>query len=219
MFSGNDTLVWILVGAVIVSLGLSAVAVVLQIRRGRSKKQTPVSKAKANVQESQPVSPSQSWQPVDAKMMQGPWQPPANLAWREDNDYEERTQALFSGPSSSRQGPGGAAGQHQGGAWQIKIQETSPTGTRAYEITVNGEFPVGRSVDKGLQIANATVSGLQCLFIAGPDCVFIKNRSESNVTRLNGVKLDDTRPLKAGDTLGIGNVSLSLQGIYRYAAR
>ncbi|MCL2696180.1 MAG: FHA domain-containing protein [Clostridiales bacterium] len=218
MLLGNETLIWILVGAVFISLGLSAFALVMQIRRGRADKQTPVAKAKANSQGGPPAPPPQSWQPMDVQMQQGPWVPPSQQLWQNDGDFEEKTQALFSGPQSSVTLSRGVQGPPQGDAWQVNIQETGPAGTRSYEVIVSGEFPIGRNVDRGLQITNATVSGLQCMMIAGPECVFVKNRSGSNVTRLNGVKLDDTRPLKVGDTLSMGSIQLSLQGIFKNAA-
>jgi len=216
MSFGNDILIWILVGAVVASMGLSVVALILQIRRGRSDKQTPVAKAKANAQ---PASPPQDWQQVDAQRPPGQWKPPPPPVWHNDGDFEEKTQALFTGPQAAMPIAGGMHAQPQNDTWHINIQETGPAGARSYEITVSGEFLVGRNVDRGLQIADATVSSLQCVMIAGPECVFIKNRSGSNVTRLNGVKLDDTRPLKMGDTLSMGNIQLSLQGIHKYAAR
>ena len=106
----------------------------------------------------------------------------------------------------------------RGNGYQIYVQETSPDGGRDYEIIVNGEYPVGRSASTGMQINHPTVSSLHCVLIAGPDAVFVSNRSNSNITKLNGMPVEDTRPLKAGDTLALGDVRLILADIRKNAA-
>ena len=106
----------------------------------------------------------------------------------------------------------------RGNGYQVYIQETSPDGGRSYEITVNGEYPVGRSASTGMQINHPTVSGLHCVLIAGPDAVFVSNRSNTSITRLNGIPVEGTRPLKTGDTLALGDVQLTLADIRNNAA-
>ena len=57
-----------------------------------------------------------------------------------------------------------------------------------------------------------------CVLIAGPDSLFVSNRSNSNITRHNGMRLDETRPVNPGDTLSLGSVQLTLLDIRKYAA-
>ena len=199
----------ILVAAVSLSLILSIVSLILQILRGRSSNKAPKSKTKANSQNSPPSSPAQGagFNPYPPQAAQA-WRPPAAPVQQSNH-----TEPLFSAAQRPFAMGGGGTEQLQSGGYQIHIQESSPNGQRSYEIMVTGEFPVGRSASGGLQIEHSTVSGLQCVLIAGPDSVFVSNRSNSNVTRLNGVKLEDTRPLKPGDTLSLGNIQLALLDI------
>ena len=191
------------------------VALILQIRRNSSGKQKQGSETRSNSQGYTPVPPPQSNQPMNVPQMQGEWKPPV---WRKEDDYADHTEALFSYAQPPNRPPAGAAGQQQSDAWQIYIREKGPSGERSYEVMVRGEFPIGRSAQNGLLIDNSTVSGLQCVLIAGLDNVFVSNRSNSNITRLNGAMVNDTRPLKPGDTISIGNIQLSMLDI-RKAAR
>ena len=53
---------------------------------------------------------------------------------------------------------------------------------------------------------------------ASPDCVYVSNLSNSNVTQLNDVKLVETRPIKPDDALMLANVKLSLKSIQKCAS-
>jgi len=205
----SSLIIWVLAAVALISLGISAVALVIQVRRSNSRNQTPADKAKAN-QQSAPYIP-----PSPPPAAQGQWRPPVV---GDTDEYGERTEALF--PSERMQGypVGVPQGYPQSAGWQVCIRETSPTGERTFYVTVSREFPIGRTVTNGLQIDNTTVSGLQCILIEGQDCVFVSNRSNSNVTRLNGVLLEETRPVKAGDALGFGHIQLLLVEIKKHAA-
>ena len=202
---------WILVAAVSLSLILSIVSLILQILRGRSSNKTPKTKAEAKPQN---VSPP-SYSPQGA--MANPYPAPAPQPWRPPAapvQQSSHTEPLFSAAPQSFAMAGGRTEQVRNNiGYNIQIQESSPNGQRSYELRVTGEFPIGRSHSSGLQIDDSTVSGLQCVLIAGPDTVFVSNRSNSNVTRLNGAKVEDTRPLKQGDTLSLGNIQLALLDI------
>ena len=207
---------WILIGAVIISLGLSVATMIVQISKNRASSRQPPAKP-----------PSQPWgMPVAPPQYESPaaqqpppqvqsWRPPAPPHMHEDSN---RTEPLFASKARQYASDNSSYAQAQAGAFRMFIRESSPDGERNHEVTVNGELPVGRSASSGLCINHQTVSGLQCVFIAGPDSVFVSNKSGSNITRLNGAKLDDTRPLKPGDTLGLGNVQLSIVDIRKNAA-
>ena len=215
MNSGSNILIWILAVAVFASLGLSIAVLILQIRRDRVAKQSMAMKAKDKPQSVLPM-PRQSGQAINIPKAQGEWQPPV---WNKPSDYGDRTEALFSYDQSYNTTTTGSRTQGMHDAWQIYIKERGLSGERTYDVMVSGELLVGRSVQNGLKIDNSTVSGLQCVLIARQDCVYVGNRSNSNVTRLNGVKLEDIRPLKPGDILSLGSIQLSLLDICKFAVR
>ncbi|MCL2151805.1 MAG: FHA domain-containing protein [Oscillospiraceae bacterium] len=210
---GSDLMAWILIAAVSLSLVLSVITLILQILRGRASKNKPDKKEKSGLYDKPPVPPV--WEaggyPYQAQAPQA-WVPPVVPVQQGGH-----TEPLFSASPQSFAAPGDG-GSAQNNGYRVYIREMSPNGERSYEIIVNGEFPVGRSPSRGLQIDNATVSGLHCVLIAGPDNVFVSNRSNSNITMLNGVRLEDTRPLKPGDSLSLGKVQLVLIDIRKNAA-
>ena len=210
----NELLSWIIMGAVALSLILSVITLILQILRGRASKQKSGKKGKAGAKNK---SPNQSQQGMGNNPYPAPppqaWIPPVNPVVQENH-----TEPLFSAAPQYSAMPGGAGGNALYSGYQVSIKETAPMGERSYDVTVNGEFPIGRTQSNGLLIDHSTVSGLQCMLIAGPDKVFVTNKSNSNVTLLNGAKLTDTRPVKPGDTLSLGKVQLVIVGIRSNAA-
>jgi len=212
--SGSFLLTLVLIIAVIISLALSVITLILLLRKNSTSPKTPKTKSVPGPDSSGQAAPP----PQGAGGYSYP--NPTPQAWLPRSapvQHSDHTESLFSShtpyPANGR-----VVEQRQNYGYRIQVQETSATGSRNYEITVNGECPVGRSVSNGLKIDNPTVSGQQCMLIAGPDAVFVSNRSTSNVTRLNGVMLEDTRPLKAGDTLNLGNIQLTLLDIRNNAA-
>ena len=226
----NITLAWILLVAAVMSLAISVTTFIIQLRKSHQRGQTPIAMAKANRQKKRrgrPPSvtgknpPYQSMNTQPSHMNPGyppyasePWWPPAPSFL---NDNGGQTEPLFSSVPKQSVIIGDKTEQIRNDVYQLLIRESSPEGIRESEITVCGEFAIGRSVTNGLIINNKTVSGLQCALVAGPDCVFVNNRSSSNVTRLNGIKLEGTRPVKVGDTLSLGSVQLLLLDIQKYA--
>ena len=99
--------------------------------------------------------------------------------------------------------------------YHISLRIITKENEQNREITVNGEFTVGRLPTCGLCIGEQAVSRLHCVLIAKYDGLFVSNRSSTNVTKLNGSKLTDAQPLKTGDTLNIGDVRLSVQNVRR----
>ena len=206
---GNGLLTWILIAAVSLSLALSIVTLILQILRTRSQNNTPGKKTKHKAE------PFPSAQEPPANHYPSPtpqaWIPPVIPV-----QHSNHTEPLFSARQQSYTMPGNATEHLQNNGYHIYIRETSPMGERNYEIKVIGEFPVGRSVVGGLQIDQSTVSRLQCMLIAGPDSVFVSNKSSSNISLLNGTKLTNTQPLKPGDTLSFGNIQLTMLNINKH---
>jgi len=211
----NELLSWILIAAVGLSLALSVITLILQILRNRSSKQKSGKKGKAGLNNASPLPPQQGMgnNPYPAQSPQA-WIPPVNPVMQESH-----TEPLFSAVPLSPIMAGSDGGVAQYSGYQVSIKETAPTGERNHDVTVNGEFPIGRTQTNGLLIDHSTVSGLQCVLIAGPDRVFVSNKSNSNTTLLNGAKLQDTRPLMPGDTLSLGKVQLTLIDIRNYGAR
>ena len=204
----NELLSWIVMGAVALSLILSIITLILQILRGRSPKQKSGKKGKAGLIDGSSISQQgMGINPYPAPPPQA-WIPPVNPVVQENH-----TEPLFSAASQYSPMPGGVGGPAQYSGYKVSIKETAPMGERSYEVIVSGEFPIGRSPSNGLQIDDSTVSGSQCVLIAGPDCVFVSNKSNSNITLHNGAKLTDTRPLRPGDTLYLGKVQLYLLDI------
>jgi len=216
VISDNLGLTVILVTAVTISLGLSVTTLILQIRRNRPRGQTPIAIAKAGRKKKSPAPPPA------ATGYSAPYPPMASAAWHTPvaparNDTGGHTEPLF--PSEPQLPPDrGDQTEHiRNDVYLLYVRETSPDGEKDHEISVFGVLSVGRAASCGLQINHSTVSGQQCVLISGPDSLFVSNRSNSNITRLNGTKLEDTVPLKAGDTLGLGSVQLVLMDIRKYA--
>ena len=214
--SENSTLIWALVAVVIASLALSLIMLIQIVRRSRSKKQAAIEKAEAQQQFVPPKSPYAGnvypQTPPYRAPSPGVWEPP------DGNDPFNRTEALFSSGPQFPSAPGDSTEHLMDNAYSIYIRETSPENVRDYEITVVGELSVGRSAYSGLYIDHPTVSGTQCIIVAGPSNVFVSNKSNSNITQLNGVRVDDMCPLRPGDTLILGRVQLYLMGISKYAS-
>ena len=226
----NITLTWILLVAAALSLAISVTTFILQLRQSHQRGQTPIAMAKANRQKKRrdrPPSVTGTNSPYQTMYTQpshmNPGYPPyASEPWRSpappfQNDTSGQTEPLFSSVPQPAVIIGDKTEQIRNDVYRVLIRESSPEGTKESEIMVCGKFAIGRSVTSGLVINNTTVSGVQCVLIAGPDCIFAINRSSSNVTRLNGIKLEGTRPVKVGDTLNLGSVQLLLLDIQKYA--
>ena len=218
MISDGNILIWVLLAAVVISLGLSATTLILQIRQSPQRGQTPIAKAKAN----QHNKPPTHQPPVSGANLSYPplsdevWKPPTAPGRHNDNGH---TEALFTPMPPQIDEASGRTEHLRNDIYRLLVRESSPDGVRDREISVNGEFSIGRSVSSNLKIDHNTVSGLQCALIAGPDNIFVINRSNTNKTCLNGVKLEGTQPIKSGDTLVFGSVKLTLLDVRKYVTR
>jgi len=218
-FNGGDNILsMILIVAVAVSLCLSVTSLVLQLRKKRPGGKEPAEKVNESKQGNPPAPPpiNSGYSGAFPLHAPAPWKAPPPAM----QDARGHTEALFAPQSQYWAAAAGDKNeQMRTGEYLVNIRETSPEGEKNHEIAVCGELTVGRAASNGIQIDNTTVSGLQCVLIAGPDGVFVSNRSGANITKLNGVKLAQTLPLKAGDTLGLGSVQLSLVSIRKYVSR
>jgi len=207
LFDEINAFSWILLAVVLISLALSIVSLITQIKRKLAQKHAPMPKTKDNPWDSAMSTPVRQPEPKV-------WSPSVQEI------IHDNTVALFpsdfSTPSSA---VFGHTEQLKDDGYHISIRETSPAGERTYDITVNGEFSVGRSPANNLQISDPTVSGVQCTFTVGASEVFVRNSSKSNITQLNGMKLTDKRPLKSGDTLRLGKIQITFMNIRKHAAR
>ena len=223
-FASIDTLGWILIAVVVVSLVISVVALIIQLMRKKSQKKQsmPGAGAHQHPHAAPPFAPQQQWQQPQPQPQQQPQYPPAFTPQQQSwptlpEDYNDQTVSLFTGNPQQSNMPEYTA-QVRYDSYRVSIREISPEGARNFDITVDGEFNIGRLPSNHLQLANTTVSGVHCTLTVGQDCIYIANRSTSNITLLNGAKLADMRPIKPGDTLHLGKVQILIMDINKNAA-
>jgi len=195
VFSGNSTLIWVLVAFAVISLALSTTAFIVQLRRNR--------KAKKKTEGNSTKDSSSAKTLEDINLVKASWKlPEKQRSKRESNDY---TEVLF--PS---QLPNVDSGDTK---WEIALRESGPDYEAEHRFKVDKLLPIGRTLSEGFIVKHKTVSGLQCILSATADGVLVENKSESNITRLNGSLLDDPKYIKQGDVLNIGKVQLYIHAI------
>ena len=226
-FDNIDTLGWVLLAVVVLSLAFSVVALIIQFTRKRSQNTPP--QGPGAHQHPYGAAPNMPQPPIQQHPVPPPpvpptltppppAYPPSHQPWQEiPEDKFDQTMSLFS-DSLHPSNVAVNAGQARGSGYRVSMREISEKGARNYEVTVDGEFHIGRLGTNHLQIGNATVSGLQCVLTPSQDGVYITNRSNSNITLLNGAKLVDMRALKPGDTLHLGKVQIMILDIGKNAA-
>jgi len=203
-------LTWILATAVLLSLGFSAAALIILIKRNKRQKNASAEIGNNRKYNEPYVAPPQNYYPQQP--LPGPL-PPVTPDYYDDQN--EKTQSLF----SSRRNPMQEANTPSGllvscKSYTIYISETGPSGARTYQLNIDGTLTVGRAKTSGLYIDDSTVSGLQCLLTASPDGLLIENKSGSNITKLNGVALTGQYPLRINDTIKIGKVQLLILNLH-----
>jgi len=211
----NSVLTWILIIAVILSLGFSAAALVIQIRRNNRQKKASSTTVKLDDsnRQGEPCHTPQQQPDYYAEQMQPQRE---NLVYQDDyDDSNEKTQSLF----SSNRKPANVIDTSPGllvsnRNYKVHISETAPAGVRTYEVIVDGIFSIGRAGANNLIIEDSTVSGQQCVLTANTNGVFIENKSGSNITQLNGAALSNISQLKTNDIIKIGKVQLLIINIY-----
>jgi len=210
----NEVLIVILAVAVLLSLFFSIAAFILQFKRYKRQSKEPagVDTFGANAQtiSSSLKSESNTQQNEHTQFLNGIQQPDIEASRQLEND---ETQSLFSSPRPNPV-PGNVTGNQYGKInCKIKLNESSPKGDRTYDVNVIEELTIGRNETNGLVIDDSTVSGLQCVITAKSDAVFVENRSSSNLTRLNGTVFSSILPIRVGDILKIGKVTITILDI------
>jgi S-DNA-T family DNA segregation ATPase FtsK/SpoIIIE len=78
--------------------------------------------------------------------------------------------------------------------------------------TETGAHDLGRAKDAALRVNDPTVSRQHARLILSDDrsVVYIQDRGGANGTRLNGVAVEQLQIVKEGDTIGIGDVLLTV---------
>jgi len=204
-------LTWILATAVLLSLGFSTAALIIQIKRSRRQKKASADNS-SNHKQSAPyfAPPQQNYYSQQPQSVPHPQVAPDHY-----DDENEKTQSLFSSrrdPVQETNIPPGSPVVSK--SYNIHISETGPAGVRTYQLNIDGSLTVGRASTSGLYIDDSTVSGLQCMLLANPGGLFIENKSGSNITQLNGVALTGSHLLRVNDTIKIGKVQLLILNIY-----
>jgi len=210
----GDVLIWILAVLVVLSLGFSAAAFVIQLKRKNKMEKMNENAVReqmrytpGNVQIKQP---EYSNQPVNAVQNVQPQQINNPFA---DDDYEEKTQSLWSSSNRPAMSNTFATNKPVSGGYNIYIDQTGTQGANRYEVNIINELTIGRAGTSGLVIADSTVSGLQCVLTAKPEGVYIENKSGSNITQLNGITLSGMNLIIPHDTIRIGKVDLTVLSV------
>jgi hypothetical protein len=206
----GNVLMWIIAGIAVLSLGFSIAAFVVQLKRKKLVEKQSASMSKEPVIYQPVIKPAEQpgySQPyVQPKLTNSPFP---------YDDYEEKTQSLWSSTSNTSAGGTFAASMPVINSYKISINESGYHSSKEYELNIVGELTVGRNDSCGLVLTDKTVSGLQCVLFTKPEGLYVVNKSTSNITRLNGVALSGANVIKSGDNIRIGSVDLTILNIQK----
>lgn len=93
------------------------------------------------------------------------------------------------------------------GEYTIQFSDIRHPGQK-WKLPVTGEITIGREPDCTLVLTDPRVSRHHCKVSAGEHGLLITNLSETNETKLNGVRVSGDAPLRAGDVLKLGHEEL-----------
>jgi hypothetical protein len=117
------------------------------------------------------------------------------------------TEIIVGGP------PGGAAAG--AGALCARLRNVNNP-DQIWNVGLPGGALVGRDTGCQVCVADGSMSRQQCRLSVGGDGIpIIENLSSSNITLLNGEPLGGARPIKEGDRLKCGRVTLMVDSLYR----
>jgi hypothetical protein len=206
----GNVLIWILAIIAVLSLGLSAAALIIQLKR----------KKKMDKQSDAMIKNHARYEPVNVQAQQPDYSQQNAQARQINNpyihdDYEEKTQSLWSSPNMPPVSDPYSAVMPTRNCYKLYINESSYQGVKNYELDVMGDLTVGRAGTSGLVISDNTVSGLQCVLLVKPEGIYVENKSGSNITQLNGVTLSGASLIKPHDTIKIGKVELKILNIQK----
>lgn len=109
---------------------------------------------------------------------------------------------------------GGDAAPGAEGVLCVRIRDASH-GEQVWDLPLSRTITVGRVTECQICVADESMSRQQCLIYLVENIPTIENISNSNITRLNGEQLSVPRPLKAGDKIKCGRVTLLVDSFYR----
>lgn len=109
---------------------------------------------------------------------------------------------------------GGDAAPGAEGILCVRIRDASHA-EQVWDLPLSMTITVGRVTECQICVADESMSRQQCLIYLVENVPTIENRSNSNITRLNGEQLSVPRPLKAGDKIKCGRVTLLVDSFYR----
>ncbi|MCI8287290.1 MAG: FHA domain-containing protein [Lachnospiraceae bacterium] len=109
---------------------------------------------------------------------------------------------------------GKGASEGSEGVLCIKIRDANHP-EQVWDLPISGTITVGRVTECQICVADESMSRQQCLIYLVSGIPTIENKSKSNITRLNGEELKVPRPLKAGDKIKCGRVTLIADSFYR----
>lgn len=109
---------------------------------------------------------------------------------------------------------GGDAATGAEGVLCVRIRDASH-GEQVWDLPLSRTITVGRVTECQICVADESMSRQQCLIYLVENIPTIENISNSNITRLNGEQLSVPRPLKAGDKIKCGRVTLLVDSFYR----
>lgn len=79
----------------------------------------------------------------------------------------------------------------------------------------NKKIRIGREQRNDVVIKDRTVSRKQCLIVKENDIFILKNYSRANKTRLNGKIVNNSKEIKYGDVVGIGNIAFTFDRVMK----
>lgn len=79
----------------------------------------------------------------------------------------------------------------------------------------NKKIRIGREQRNDVVIKDRTVSRKQCLIVKENDIFILKNYSRANKTRLNGKIVNNSKEIKYGDVVGIGNIAFTFERVVK----
>lgn len=109
---------------------------------------------------------------------------------------------------------GGSTPEGTGGKLCVKIRDVNHP-EQVWDLSLSNTITVGRVTECQICVADESMSRQQCLIYLVENIPTIENKSKSNITQLNGEKLNVPRPLKAGDKIKCGRVTLLVDSFYR----
>lgn len=110
---------------------------------------------------------------------------------------------------------GGAKTEVLSGGTAVRLRKIDDP-DKVWEVQLSEAIMVGRDEACQVHIDESSVSRQQCvLYMADDGTAMIENKSKSNVTQVNKVKLDNPQSLNEGDQIRCGRIILVVDSIHK----